>query len=260
MKKVIIYLFISIFLTQIQGAIYPQNSNREERFLYASKNLPQNLIALIKENKAEFYNDLNIILNQKNGELLVLVDKKHFLDKNYIPKNLVLLNGLNGRNYYCNRQGLYITAEAEHALQKMATDACKKNLKLVVSSAYRSFEYQANLFEKYAKQFSMKNAKMFSAQAGTSQHQLGTVIDFGSISPEYENTKAGKWLLENAHKYGWSLSYPKDYEHITGYIYECWHYRYIGEDACIFQHKWFGGIQQYMLEFIFYWKEKDKNN
>lgn len=106
-----------------------------------------------------------------------------------------------------------------------------------------------------------KNTQSFSAPPGASQHQLGTVIDFGTITDAYADTAEGKWMLNNAWKYGWSLSYPKGMEHITGYNWECWHYRYLGVEACKFQKEWFGDIQQYMLEFIDLWKkEKAKLN
>jgi D-alanyl-D-alanine carboxypeptidase len=74
----------------------------------------------------------------------------------------------------------------------------------------------------------------FSARAGHSQHQLGTVIDFSTneigdkLGDEFSNTRASKWLSQNAHKYGFIISYPKGCENITGYKHESWHYRYIG--------------------------------
>ncbi len=106
-----------------------------------------------------------------------------------------------------------------------------------------------------------KNTQSFSASPGASQHQLGTAIDFGTITDDYADTAEGKWLFENAGNYGWSLSYPKDMEHVTGYKWECWHYRYLGVEACKFQKEWFSDIQQYMLEFIDLWKkEKAKLN
>lgn len=81
----------------------------------------------------------------------------------------------------------------------------------------------------------VKRCSVFSAPPGASQHQLGTVIDLGSIDDSYADTAEGKWMFKNAWKYGWSLSYPKDMEHITGYKWESWHYRYLGVEACKFQ-------------------------
>ncbi|NLA46732.1 MAG: M15 family metallopeptidase, partial [Firmicutes bacterium] len=75
-------------------------------------------------------------------------------------------------------------------------------------------------------------ANRFSARPGQSEHQLGTTVDFGGTSADwttgFANTKQGKWLLNNAHLYGFALSYPEGKESVTGYIYEPWHFRYIG--------------------------------
>ena len=94
----------------------------------------------------------------------------------------------------------------------------------------------------------MKNA--------VSQHQLGCAVDFGSITDDWGDTKMGKWVYQNAADYGWSLSFPREYEDVTGYMWECWHFRYIGIPACRFQKKWFSDVQQFMLEFIDAWKKQ----
>ena len=72
----------------------------------------------------------------------------------------------------------------------------------------------------------------------------------------FDKTPAGKWVYENASKYGWSLSFPQGYEHVTGYRWECWHFRYIGKPAVDFQKKWFSNIQQFMIEFLDLWKSE----
>ena len=102
----------------------------------------------------------------------------------------------------------------------------------------------------------LEEAERYSARPGTSQHQLGLAVDFGSITEDWGDTQMGKWVYGHASDYGWSLSFPKGYEDITGYMWECWHFRYIGKMACQFQKKWFGDIQQFMLEFIHMWQEK----
>lgn len=137
----------------------------------------------------------------------------------------------------------------------MGQAALREDIKLVVSSSYRSWEYQENLYNRNVRQLGKEVADRESAPPGASQHQLGTVVDFGSITDAYAETVAGKWLLANSARFGWSLSYPQGYESITGYRWECWHYRYIGIQATVFQKEWFGDVQQYMLEFIHAWKE-----
>jgi len=216
--------------------------------------IPAEIRHRIGNDSDSFLADLKRILAAEKENLLVLVDKKHLLPDGYTPQNLVMLD--TGRAYMINRKDLSLTKTAEQALQAMALAAKRDGVTLVVSSSYRSYTYQKNLFDRYVRESGEKEAERFSARAGTSQHQLGTVVDFGSISDEFAQTRAGKWILQNASKYGWSLSFPKGYEAVTGYVWESWHYRYIDVDACAFQQKWFGNIQQYMLEFIDAWKKQ----
>ncbi len=215
--------------------------------------IPAEIRANIGSNTAAFLADLKQTLAAEKENLLVLVDKQHFLPEGYSPKQLMRLN--TRRAYLINRNDLSLTKTAEQALQEMALAAKQDGVTLVVSSTYRSYAYQKNLFDRYVRESGEKEAERFSARAGTSQHQLGTVVDFGSISDDFAATRAGKWVLRNASRYGWSLSFPKGYEKLTVYVWESWHYRYIGTEACAFQQKWFGDIQQYMLEFIDAWKQ-----
>jgi zinc D-Ala-D-Ala carboxypeptidase len=93
-------------------------------------------------------------------------------------------------------------------------------------------------------------AERVSARPGTSQHQLGTVVDFGSISDAFALTPEGRWLRDRASDFGFSLSYPKGYEEETGYVWESWHYRYIGRPAARLTERYFSGLQHRFLEFL----------
>ena len=139
----------------------------------------------------------------------------------------------------------------------MAAEALKNGYKIYAGSTYRSYEYQKNLFQKWVRIDGLEEAERESAREGTSQHQLGTAIDFGSIEDSFIETSQGKWLNEHSEEYGWSLSFPQGYEDVTGFRWECWHFRYIGIEACKFQKKWFNDVQQYMMEFIDAWKSYD---
>jgi len=216
--------------------------------------IPPKMLRNIKENEKNFLLDLEDVLKDDVHDIFILVDKTYHLEKEFVPYQLVELK--KGASYDINRKDLKLTPMAEKALDAMAKDAKKEGVSLLVSSTYRTYEYQKALFARYTKEYGELAADRFSARPWASQHRLGTVIDFGSITDDYATTKAGKWLNKNAHKYGWSLSYPKGYERITGYKWECWHFRYLGIKACEFQKKYFGNIQQYMLEFIHYWKNK----
>ena len=67
---------------------------------------------------------------------------------------------------------------------------------------------------------------------------------------ELAETRASRWLVANAARFGFSLSYPKGLDAVTGYKWESWHYRYIGAAACALQAEYFGGIQQYLMLFL----------
>ncbi|WP_440558256.1 M15 family metallopeptidase [Treponema succinifaciens] len=215
-------------------------------------------ICVTEENKTEFIKDLYAILEeekkfrQDDKSLFFLIDKKHTASSSYAPKDLVSLekNSL----FDLNKAGMKIRPEAYSALNEMAQAALNDGIRLLVSSAYRSYSYQENLFNYWVSVDGLEEAERESSRPGTSQHQLGTAVDFGSISDDFDKTQMGQWIYKNAADYGWSLSFPKGYEDVTGYRWECWHFRYIGKNACLFQQKWFGGIQQFMLEFIDCWK------
>lgn len=215
-------------------------------------------ICVTEENKTEFIKDLYAILEeektfrQDDKSLFFLIDKKHTASSSYAPKDLVSLkkNSL----FDLNKAGMKIRPEAYSALNEMAQAALNEGIRLLVSSAYRSYSYQENLFNYWVSVDGLEEAERESSRPGTSQHQLGTAVDFGSISDDFDKTQMGQWIYKNAADYGWSLSFPKGYEDVTGYRWECWHFRYIGKNACRFQQKWFGGIQQFMLEFIDCWK------
>lgn len=214
--------------------------------------------AMILASTEDFIKDLETVLSSED-ETLILVDKTHPLPDGYVPPELVKLDGNNpgtgaSASYVISRNDLSLTPKTEKVLETMAGDAREEGITLVVSSTYRSYDYQKSIYERNVRLYGQEVTDRESARAGHSQHQLGTAIDFGSITDDFEYTKPGQWLFANAKKYGFSLSFPKGMEPVTGYRYECWHYRYIGINACNFQEKWFGDVQQYMLEFINYWR------
>lgn len=218
----------------------------KQKFIRHFENrFPKSIMENLAINFNAFFMDAKSLL-KKDADLLVLVDKKNFLPADYEPSDLIELKS--NHAFIVSKKGMYARKTVVDALTEMSLAARAEGLTIVVSSAYRSYKYQKNLFDRYVRDYGEKEASRFSARAGTSQHQLGTALDFGSISDEWARTKAGIWVNKNASRFGFSLSFPKGYESITGYKWECWHFRYIGVDACKMQAKWFGDIQQYMLE------------
>ena len=271
-KKTLLEIFAvaGIFcLAGCEKKAYAQSSNQvakipsaeEEKFSRVFQKMSaraKEAICVTEENKTEFIKDLYAILEEEktfradDKSLFFLIDKKHTASSSYAPKDLISLekNSL----FDLNKAGMKIRPEAYSALNEMAQAALNDGIRLLVSSAYRSYSYQENLFNYWVSVDGLEEAERESSRPGTSQHQLGTAVDFGSISDDFDKTQMGQWIYKNAADYGWSLSFPKGYEDVTGYRWECWHFRYIGKNACRFQQKWFGGIQQFMLEFIDCWK------
>lgn len=157
------------------------------------------------------------------SSLTVCVNRKSTLSSDYKPTDLVLpdVRAVNSSNR------LYMRKEAASALEELFKAAEDENYYLYAVSGYRSYSYQKSIYNPYSG---------YSAPAGASEHQLGLAMDItlakynGALSVDFGNTKEGKWIKENAHKYGFIIRYLQGKEDITGYNYEPWHLRYLGVD------------------------------
>ncbi len=171
----------------------------------------------------EYYTNTAKADTSKNN--LILVNKFYYLDKDYVPKDLVTIESKYGYNYQLNK-------EAYQNFKNMCESALKENLKLFATSPYRSYSTQELLYNRYVNEYSLEEANRFSAKPGYSEHQTGLAVDVVSGNngtlDEFVHTMEYKWLQENAHKYGFILRYPEGKEQITGYMFESWHYRYVG--------------------------------
>ena len=123
-----------------------------------------------------------------------------------------------------------LTNECNAAFNKMRSAAAKEGVNLYIVSGYRSYETQKNLYNRYVARDGKAKADTYSARPGTSEHQTGLAMDLNSVNSSFANTKEGKWLAANCHKYGFIIRYPKGKQSVTGYIYEPWHVRYLGVD------------------------------
>ncbi len=209
----------------------------------------KNIHAAINKSPSRFAELLAAITEtaKQDSSLLLRVDKKKGLSETWEPSDLRLLDK---SGISTARSGLKLRAPALAALQEMNKKALTEGITLLVSSAYRSYAYQKEVFARNVKEMGEEEASRVSARPGSSQHQLGTAMDFGSITNDFARTKAGIWLAANAGKFGFSLSYPQGMEQLTGYQWESWHYRYIGKDAVALQNEFFSGIQHTMMLFL----------
>jgi D-alanyl-D-alanine carboxypeptidase len=181
-----------------------------------------------------------------NG-LLTIVTLTYGLSRDFEPAGLVDLSGYLSSDVTLGYP-TQLRRVAINPLVDMIADMQAAGLQPVIISGYRSYVAQAIARQKWA-EAEPERVNILSAPPGFSEHQLGTVIDFGSpelaeiVGQEdiefhtyFYKTSEGVWLLENAHKYGFTLSYPFEATEITGFFYEPWHYRYVGVEMATLLH------------------------
>ena len=263
-----ILLFLPFFSFGCSGRAQETNTQEEQRqisdpdreafvgdywrWIFTEAGIPnsitRNVITSVLESPAVLM-ELFMVL-QQDRYTYILVDKAHSLPIDYEPNDLVPLRA---GTFRISRNDLSLRSMALDALQEMAEAAALEGITFTIGSSYRSGTYQAEVYNRWVTQLGREEADRISARPGHSQHQLGLVVDFSPIDNSFANTAAARWLTDNAACFGWSLSYPDGHEHITGYSWESWHYRYVGKDLAEFIDKYFDGIQQYALQFIHVW-------
>jgi len=176
----------------------------------------------------EFYSYINDADLTKDN--LILMNKYLKLDEDYEPDDLEEISSeffING-NYYVRK----LRKDAKESFEKLCIDALKDGYNIYGQSAYRPYEMQKKLYDSAVSLGGIEYADSDTARPGHSEHQTGLAIDVSSTKNgnmmNFENTPSFTWMKENAHKYGFILRYTKGYENIHGYIYEPWHYRYVG--------------------------------
>ena len=174
--------------------------------------------------KNYYTNDINLTNDEANN-LDVIVNKYYKLNSDYEPSDLTKIN-----NKYSSGNNQRLRAEAAAKFEEMASAIASEGLKIYAGSTYRSYNYQLGLYNRYVAQDGLANAETYSARAGYSEHQLGLAVDIlnGKWSYLNETDKEYNWLINNSYKYGYILRYPRNKEYVTGYVFEDWHFRYLG--------------------------------
>lgn len=226
--------------------LHPSWALTMDELVSLTATLPKEIAEKVSSDPVTFLSLLREVLTEPL-DLFIMADKHHELKGDYQPDDLV---SLDRGGVAVTRKGLLLRKEAAEALSNMSAAAKASGIDLVVGSAYRSFAYQKIVYSRNVEELGQEAADRESARPGTSQHQLGTAVDFSPISDDFADTRAAVWLQENAHLYGFSLSYPEGYESLTGYRWEPWHYRYIGKAGASLVNSYFGGIQHYFIEFL----------
>lgn len=222
--------YIVNFLLNLINEKYYKKDNLERYVNYYSKNnnlTSKEIVANVNSNlDTTFYE--NYESTDTSKDTLMIVNKHYKIENNYKPDNLVTVLSEHG---YPNK----IRADVYEEFKKMYNAAKNDNVSIFIASPYRSYSDQNALYTYYVNTDGKQNADTYSARPGFSEHHTGLAMDlipeYGLDLDTFENSDGFKWMQENAYKYGFILRYPKDKEYITGYIYEPWHYRYVGISA-----------------------------
>lgn len=198
------------------------------KYYNKNKNLPiDKIIALINTGAYKgWYEDIKETKTSKAE--LMLVNKLNGLNGDYEPEDLI---SISSRYAY---DGKYISESIYEDLTDMLDAARSEGYTLVVTQGYRSYEDQKNAYDNYRAYHTLDEADKFAARAGHSEYQTGLSLliePYNKIVEDVSTNLENEWLLNNAHEYGFILRYPKDKEDITGFKYEPWRFRYVGEKA-----------------------------
>lgn len=206
---------------------------------YIAKNLDKYLEYKAKYTETSYSDVIAIINVQANVDWysnskeadatkgnLILVNKFHYLNEDYEIDDLTdmsLMYAFSGKK---------IKSEVYDAFKSMSNAAKAESLTIVANSAYRTYTYQKNTYNNIKNTKGKTYADNYAARPGFSEHQTGLAIDVSTLNStmeDFEQSNEFKWLEEHASEYGFILRYPKGKEYLTGYNYESWHYRYVGE-------------------------------
>lgn len=242
-----LYLPFDFFTEHMQGFNVEINENDSTYNISLSEDTaPQFILKAPKETKPieekeyikvtespiEFKLDLSSYEEYMNpadrDAYLFIVSAEHPLTKDYVPVDLT------GSIYTrSDRETRMLTKYACLALEAFLKEGEANGIYgVTVTSAYRSYEYQEELFQQEILiEGSAEEAAKDVNPPGISEHQTGLAVDMhnmSSASVAFGDTKEAKWLAENAHKFGYILRYPDNKTDITGINYEPWHFRYVG--------------------------------
>lgn len=172
--------------------------------------------------------DADIKYSDPSYGILILTNKKYRLPDGFEQSDLVDISSnyhvADGKKYKLQKEA----AEAFYEMSDAAWNESGGKIDLRIISGYRSHSYQDWLYHHYVSTYGKEDADTYSARPGHSEHETGLCCDIDMVDMKYEDTDNFKWLTEHAADYGYILRYEKGKEDITGYMYEPWHWRYVG--------------------------------
>jgi len=220
-------LYIALVEELIKAGTYtyylPENSTRYEAYQKENPHVPyEQILSFVNVGLDNgFYN--NISEAPLLGEINILVNKTYNLPSLWEPEIMVPVS-----------QGRTLHPEAAEQFDLMREAIIDSGLEIYVISAYRSRGRQARIFADEVELRGRTATERSVARAGHSEHQTGLVVDilhrsYGSLRyANFQDTELYAWLAQNAHEFGFILRYPDEYQEFHGYIFEPWHWRYVG--------------------------------
>ena len=163
-------------------------------------------------------------------DMQLTTEKGYIID---IIDNIAYIEGMQIINKTFTLPSTYnkgLQSEASAAFELMKSDAQALGLSLKNSSGFRTYSYQDYLYNYYTDKYGRAYTDTISARPGSSEHQSGYAIDLNTITGAFAYTDEGKWVVNNCHNYGFIIRYPQDKSNETGYAYEPWHIRYVGQE------------------------------
>ncbi len=174
--------------------------------------------------------------------IMILVNKQNPLPSDYVPSDLSRPKVAYAEGIAESRKQM--REPAARALEKMFDAALKDGIALLAVSGYRSYWTQRDIYQTRLEEAGEAHVALYVAQPGKSEHQTGLAMDLGiegcdDLTERFADTDAYRWLTEHAHEFGFIIRYPKDATEETGYAFEPWHVRYLGEYA---EEVWRSGL------------------
>ena len=184
----------------------------------------------------------------------ILMNKYNKLKEDYTPSDLEEIDS----KYFINGNTLVrkLKKEAKEAFEMLSEDSINNGTPVYGQSAYRPYEMQESLYNSAVANYGQKQADIDTARPGFSEHQTGLAIDVSSTKGGnmlyFDSSKSFDWMNKNAHKYGFILRYEEDKTDITGFMYESWHYRYVGIDVATDMYENYPNLtyEEYYVRFI----------
>lgn len=190
--------------------------------------LLEKVLSIVAVSAALLDGSMKAALPDKNMEGTVfLVNKQHAVSESFVPEGL--------RKVQATGMSQMLREDAAAALEEMFAAAKEEGVALATVSGYRSYSKQSTIYSRKKAKEGQEAADRISARPGTSEHQLGQAMDIAKkgssqLNSAFGSTEQGKWVAANAHRFGFIIRYPEEYEDVTGYVYEPWHVRYVGKE------------------------------